>query len=77
MPWMRWNRRHPGLILKSAATRRRRPHPAPARGLDTFSAAFEAVARASLTAADLEKLIETDGELTPQECTLENAESDA
>jgi len=69
------DRAHPGLILKfgghaaaAGLTLRR-------EGLDTFSAAFEAVARASLSAADLEKLIETDGELTPQECTLENAEA--
>ncbi|PIV87865.1 MAG: single-stranded-DNA-specific exonuclease RecJ [Hydrogenophilales bacterium CG17_big_fil_post_rev_8_21_14_2_50_63_12] len=69
------DRHHPGLILKfgghaaaAGLTLRR-------EGLDTFTAAFEAVARESLSAADLEKLIETDGELTPQECTLENAEA--
>ena len=69
------DRHHPGLILKfgghaaaAGLTLRR-------ESLDTFAAAFETVARASLSAADLEKLIETDGELTPQECTLENAEA--
>jgi len=69
------DRRNPGLILKfgghaaaAGLTLRR-------EGLDTFTTAFEAVARESLSAADLEKVIETDGELTPQECTLENAEA--
>ena len=69
------DRHHPGLILKfgghaaaAGLTLRR-------EDLDRFTAAFEAVARASLSAADLERRIETDGELTAQECTLENAEA--
>ena len=69
------DRHHPGLILKfgghaaaAGLTLRR-------ENLDCFTAAFETVARRSLSAADLEKRIETDGELTPQECTLENAEA--
>jgi single-stranded-DNA-specific exonuclease len=69
------DRRHPGLILKfgghaaaAGLTLRR-------ESLATFIAAFEQVARDSLTAADLEKQIETDGELSPAECTLENAEA--
>ena len=69
------DRHHPGLILKfgghaaaAGLTLRR-------EDLDRFTAAFETVARASLSAADLERRIETDGELTPQECTLENAEA--
>jgi single-stranded-DNA-specific exonuclease len=69
------DRHHPGLILKfgghamaAGLTLRR-------EDLATFTAAFEKVARASLSAADLEKLIETDGELSAAECTLENAEA--
>ncbi|MDP2432665.1 MAG: single-stranded-DNA-specific exonuclease RecJ [Pseudomonadota bacterium] len=69
------DRHHPGLILKfgghamaAGLTLRR-------EGFDTFRAAFETVARESLSAADLEKVIETDGELSAQECTLENAET--
>lgn len=68
------DRRHPGLILKfgghaaaAGLTLRR-------ESLETFSAAFETVAANSLSAADLEKVIETDGELGAEECTLENAE---
>jgi single-stranded-DNA-specific exonuclease len=69
------DRKHPGLILKfgghamaAGLTLRR-------ESLDTFKTAFETVSRQSLSAADLEKVIETDGELSPAECTLENAEA--
>jgi single-stranded-DNA-specific exonuclease len=69
------DRREPGLILKFGGH-------AAAAGLtlrredfNRFVAAFERVARESLTAADLEKQIETDGELAASECTLENAEA--
>ncbi len=69
------DRRHPGLILKfgghamaAGLTLRR-------ESLDTFRNAFERVARESLSAADLEKVIETDGELSAADCTLENAEA--
>ncbi len=69
------DRHHPGLILKfgghamaAGLTLRR-------ENLATFTAAFERVARANLSAADLEKVIETDGELSAAECTLENAEA--
>lgn len=69
------DRRHPGLILKfgghamaAGLTLRR-------ESLDRFKDAFERVARESLSAADLEKVIETDGELNPADCTLENAEA--
>ena len=69
------DRRLPGLILKfgghaaaAGLTLRR-------EDLEAFKAAFERVARESLSAADLEKVIETDGELSPGECTLENAEA--
>lgn len=69
------DRRAPGLILKFGGH-------AAAAGLtlrredfNRFAAAFEQVARENLSAADLEKQIETDGELDPAECTLENAEA--
>ena len=69
------DRRAPGLILKFGGH-------AAAAGLtlrredfNRFAAAFEQVARENLSAADLEKQIETDGELSAAECTLENAEA--
>jgi single-stranded-DNA-specific exonuclease len=69
------DRRLPGVILKfgghaaAAGLTLRREH------LCAFSAAFETVAQESLSAADLIRVIETDGELTPAEFTLENAEA--
>jgi single-stranded-DNA-specific exonuclease len=69
------DRRLPGVILKygghaaAAGLTLRREH------LDAFTAAFEAVARESLSEADLTRIIETDGELAAEEFTLANAES--
>jgi single-stranded-DNA-specific exonuclease len=69
------DRRLPGVILKygghaaAAGLTLRREH------LGAFTAAFEAVAQESLSAADLIRVIETDGELAPTEVTLENAEA--
>ncbi|MEW6132207.1 MAG: single-stranded-DNA-specific exonuclease RecJ [Pseudomonadota bacterium] len=73
------DRKHPGLILKFGGH-------AMAAGLsireerfDEFRQAFEELARAWLSPADLEEVIETDGELSPGELdfdvvrTLENA----
>jgi single-stranded-DNA-specific exonuclease len=67
------DRRAPGLILKFGGH-------AAAAGLsirrdrfDEFKRLFEAVAQESLTAADLTRVIETDGELTAADFTLENA----
>ena len=67
------DRRHPGLIARfgghaaaAGLTLRR-------EGLDTFSAAFEAVAHETMSAADLERLIETDGALPATERHLDNA----
>jgi single-stranded-DNA-specific exonuclease len=69
------DRRAPGLILKfgghaaaAGLTLRR-------EGFDQFKALFEAVAHESLSAADLTRVIETDGELSAAEFTLENAKS--
>jgi len=68
------DRRHPGMILRFGGH-------AMAAGLtlvherfSEFAAAFEAVARESLSEADLTRLIETDGRLADNELTLANAE---
>jgi len=67
------DRRHPGLIARfgghaaaAGLTLRR-------EALDTFSAAFEAVAHETMSASDLERRIETDGALSPGERHLDNA----
>ena len=69
------DRRAPGLILKFGGH-------AAAAGLtirrerfDEFRQLFEAVAHENLSAADLTRVIETDGELSAAEFTLENAQS--
>jgi single-stranded-DNA-specific exonuclease len=69
------DRRLPGVILKygghaaaAGLTLRR-------EDLCAFTTAFETVAQESLSAADLIRVIETDGELAPAEFTLENAEA--
>ncbi len=68
------DRRLPGIILKygghaaAAGLTLRREH------LEIFTDAFERVARESLSAAALTRIIETDGELAPDEFTLANAE---
>jgi single-stranded-DNA-specific exonuclease len=68
------DRRAPGLILKFGGH-------AAAAGLsirrecfDEFKSLFEAVAQDNLSAADLTRVIETDGELSAAECTLDNAQ---
>lgn len=64
---------HPGLMLKFGG------HAAAAgltlgrERLDEFTAAFEAACRELLSPADLEKVIETDGELAADELRLDNA----
>lgn len=69
------DRRAPGLILKFGGH-------AAAAGLtirrerfEEFKTLFEAVAQESLSAADLTRVIETDGELSTEEFTVENAQS--
>jgi len=68
-------KRHPGLILRFGG------HAAAAgltiRRVDVadFTTAFEAVVRALVGPADLERLIETDGELSPSEMNLDFAET--
>jgi single-stranded-DNA-specific exonuclease len=63
---------HPGLILKFGGH-------AAAAGLtlresdfERFRAAFEQAAQQLLSPADLDRVIETDGGLAPEECTLES-----
>ena len=69
------DRRLPGVILKygghaaAAGLTLQREH------LGVFTDTFETVARESLSAADLTRIIETDGELAPAEFTLANAEA--
>ena len=69
------DRRAPGLIIKfgghaaAAGLTLRREH------FDQFKALFEVVALETLSAADLTRVIETDGELSAAEFTLENAQS--
>ena len=67
------DRRHPGLIARfgghaaaAGLTLRR-------EDLETFSAAFEAIAHETMSASDLERIIETDGALSPTERHLDNA----
>ena len=69
------DRRLPGVILKfgghaaAAGLTLRRER------LEDFRAAFEVVARERLSPADLIRVIETDGELAPEDFTLDNAEA--
>src|SRR5258706_11968748 len=68
-------KRHPGLILRFGG------HAAAAgltiRRVDVanFATAFEAVVRELVGPADLERLIETDGELSPSDMNLDFAET--
>ena len=69
----RVDKRAPGLLERfgghaaaAGATLRR-------EGLDAFRDAFESVARETLTPADLDQRIDTDGELPPDEMTCELA----
>lgn len=69
----RVDKKHPGLMLKfgghaaaAGLTLRRDDFP-------RFAAAFEAVTRELLSPVDLERVIETDGVLSPEECRLEQA----
>jgi single-stranded-DNA-specific exonuclease len=69
----RVDKRHAGLLLKfgghaaaAGLTLRRDDFP-------VFAAAFETVVRELLTPADLKRVIETDGPLSPEECRLDQA----
>jgi single-stranded-DNA-specific exonuclease len=69
------DRRAPGLILKFGGHAAAAGLTIKREGLEEFRALFESVAQESLSAADLTRVIETDGELGVEEFTLENAQS--
>jgi len=68
------DRRAPGLILKFGGHAAAAGLTIQRARLDEFSRLFEAVAQASLTAADLTRIIETDGELSASDFNVENAQ---
>src|SRR5512139_423229 len=61
------DKRHPGLILKFGGHAMAAGLSLPAGRHDEFGQAFEAVVRELIDPADLEGVIETDGELDPEE----------
>ncbi|MDO9467610.1 MAG: single-stranded-DNA-specific exonuclease RecJ, partial [Thiobacillus sp.] len=68
------DKRHPGLILKFGGHAMAAGLSLPADRQDEFSQAFEAVVRELLDPADLEGVIETDGELDPADHSYALAE---
>jgi single-stranded-DNA-specific exonuclease len=66
--------RHPGLILKFGGHAAAAGLTLQESGFETFRAAFEEIARRLLSPGDLERVIETDGALAPEDCTLETVE---
>jgi single-stranded-DNA-specific exonuclease len=68
------DKRHPGLILKFGGHAMAAGLSLPAGRQDEFSQAFEAVVRELLDPADLEGVIETDGELDPADHSYALAE---
>ncbi len=67
------DRRHPGLIVKFGGHAAAAGLSLRARDFSRFADGFETVARELIAPADLERLIETDGPLSAEECTLTNA----
>jgi single-stranded-DNA-specific exonuclease len=67
------DKRHPGLLERFGGHAAAAGLTIGAGGLEAFRAAFESVAREWLTAADLERRIDTDGALEPGEQTIEFA----
>ena len=67
------SKRHPRLIKKFGGHAAAAGLTIGAAGFPAFSEAFEEVARGLLTPADLTRIIETDGELAPEQMTLELA----
>ena len=68
------DKRHPGLLERFGGHAAAAGVTLAAQGLEEFRAAFEAVARELLTPADLERRIETDGELSPDDISFEFAQ---
>ena len=67
------DKRHPGLIERFGGHAAAAGATIGAGALETFRAAFESVARESLTPSDLEQRIETDGELEARDMTVDFA----
>ncbi len=65
------DRQHPGLILKFGGHAMAAGLSIKEEDFPTFQNAFEKLAREWLSPADLEEIIETDGELDPEELNLE------
>jgi single-stranded-DNA-specific exonuclease len=64
---------HPGLILRFGGHAMAAGLSLAEDRLEEFSARFDEVCRASLDAAALEQIIETDGELSPEELNVDTA----
>jgi single-stranded-DNA-specific exonuclease len=69
------DKRNPGMIERFGGHAAAAGATISAGALDQFRAAFESVARDTLTPSDLEQRIETDGELEPREMTIDFAEA--
>jgi single-stranded-DNA-specific exonuclease len=69
----RVDKAHPGMLVRFGGHAAAAGATLAPGALEDFRAAFEAVARAMLTPADLAQRIETDGALEPQELTCELA----
>ncbi|MEW6120946.1 MAG: single-stranded-DNA-specific exonuclease RecJ [Pseudomonadota bacterium] len=69
------DKRHPGLIVKFGGHAMAAGLTLAADGHDAFAAAFETVVREWLSPADLDGILETDGELDPAEHSYALAES--
>lgn len=69
----RVDKRQPGLIIKFGGHAAAAGLTVPADRLTEFSAAFEAACRELLDPNDLQRVIETDGELSPAEYRLDQA----
>ena len=67
-------KRHPGLILKFGGHAAAAGLTIDEAALPHFADAFESITRGLLSAADLTQIIETDGDLLPEELTLQLAE---
>lgn len=65
------DRRHPGMIARFGGHAAAAGLSLPAEQVDAFASAFEQVCREQLDPASLARVIETDGELAPADCTLD------
>lgn len=69
------SKREPGLLTRFGGHAMAAGLTLPEAGLDRFNRAFEGVAREWLTAAHLQRVLETDGSLEPPEVSMPLAES--